>query len=96
MLTKDKNIDWVHVFKIVITFLPSYIHFGHFCLSMKTCLTIIYICPLVVDVYLSWCGPCTAIAGTFKKIKLDLGDALLHFVGVSFHVLQMTFGFRSV
>jgi len=34
---------------------------------------------IVVDAYSKWCGPCTAIVSTFRRIKNELGDDLLHF-----------------
>eukprot|EP00041_Stephanoeca_diplocostata_P012335 m.207080 g.207080 ORF g.207080 m.207080 type:complete len:509 (-) comp18914_c0_seq1:107-1633(-) len=33
----------------------------------------------VVDAYSEWCGPCTALQGTFKRIKTEIGDPLLSF-----------------
>ncbi|XP_005109042.2 thioredoxin domain-containing protein 3 homolog [Aplysia californica] len=33
----------------------------------------------VVDVYQEWCGPCNALQGTFRRLKNELGDSLLHF-----------------
>ena len=32
----------------------------------------------VIDVYQEWCGPCMAMSGLLKEIKLQLGDDLLH------------------
>ena len=28
----------------------------------------------VIDVHQAWCGPCKAIASTFKRVFLDFGD----------------------
>lgn len=33
----------------------------------------------VVDAYSEWCGPCSALQGTFKRIKTEIGDPLLSF-----------------
>ncbi|XP_018018525.1 thioredoxin domain-containing protein 6 [Hyalella azteca] len=32
---------------------------------------------IVVDVYSAWCGPCTSMLHTLRRIKLELGDDLL-------------------
>ncbi|KAF2364287.1 Adenylate kinase 3/4 mitochondrial [Trinorchestia longiramus] len=32
---------------------------------------------IVVDVYSAWCGPCTSMIHTLRRIKLDLGDDFL-------------------
>lgn len=37
----------------------------------------------VIDVSQEWCGPVSAMLGTFKRIKNELGDNLLRFVIVS-------------
>ena len=37
----------------------------------------------VVDVYSTWCGPCKAVLGLFRRIKNELGDDLLKFATVS-------------
>eukprot|EP00794_Sanderia_malayensis_P017266 gene17266-18990_t len=34
---------------------------------------------IVVDAYASWCGPCKAIESTFRKMRNETGDDLLHF-----------------
>ncbi|KAK9817517.1 hypothetical protein WJX74_004575 [Apatococcus lobatus] len=33
----------------------------------------------VIEVYQDWCGPCKAIAGTFRRLCFDLGDRPLKF-----------------
>lgn len=55
------------------------------CRCIYTWSLYIYLWWIVVDVYLSWCGPCASMSGSFKKIKLELGDPLLNFMIVSFH-----------
>ena len=37
----------------------------------------------VVDVYQEWAGPCKAMVAQFKRIKLEVGDDLMHFAVVS-------------
>lgn len=37
----------------------------------------------VIDVYQEWCGPVSALLGTFRRIKNEIGDDLLKFVVVS-------------
>ena len=38
---------------------------------------------VVVDVYQEWCGPCKAMTSSFRRVKNELGDELLHFAVVS-------------
>ena len=40
---------------------------------------------LVVDAYSGWCGPCKAIESTFRRIRNETGDDLLHFAMVIFN-----------
>ena len=37
----------------------------------------------VVELYQTWCGPCKAIQGTFKRVYFDAGDKPLKFITVS-------------
>ena len=32
-----------------------------------------------MDVYSAWCGPCKAVQGLFRRLKNEIGDALLRF-----------------
>ncbi|XP_020893204.1 thioredoxin domain-containing protein 3 homolog isoform X2 [Exaiptasia diaphana] len=34
---------------------------------------------IVVDAFSAWCGPCKAIISSFKRLKNEIGDDLLHF-----------------
>eukprot|EP00062_Callorhinchus_milii_P015794 gi/632966411/ref/XP_007899401.1/ PREDICTED: thioredoxin domain-containing protein 3-like [Callorhinchus milii] len=49
----------------------------------------------VLDVYQGWCGPCKAIVSLFKRLKLDIGDELLHFYTVEASRLPLLKGFEG-
>lgn len=51
---------------------------------------------LVLDVYTEWCGPCLAMIGSLKKIKLEQGGDDLHLAVVSatFEIQSAEFFFR--
>ena len=42
---------------------------------------------VVVDAYAKWCGPCKAVESTFRRIRNESGDDLLHFAMVSYEQL---------
>lgn len=47
----------------------------------------------VVDAYLDWAGPCTAMVDFLKKLKHDFGDNLLHFACVKVDDIPSLAGF---
>ncbi|XP_066915597.1 thioredoxin domain-containing protein 3 homolog isoform X3 [Clytia hemisphaerica] len=50
---------------------------------------------MVVDVYAAWCGPCTAIVNTFRRIKNETGDDLLHFAAAETDGIQELESYRG-
>ncbi|XP_065844765.1 thioredoxin domain-containing protein 6-like [Oscarella lobularis] len=49
----------------------------------------------VVDVYSTWCGPCKAVLGLFRRIKNELGDDLLKFATAEADVIDSLEKYRN-
>ncbi|XP_059829807.1 thioredoxin domain-containing protein 6-like isoform X2 [Hypanus sabinus] len=47
----------------------------------------------VVDVHQGWCGPCKAILSTFRRLKMEFGEELLHFHTVQAGLIPLLQGF---
>ncbi|XP_072103214.1 thioredoxin domain-containing protein 6-like [Mobula birostris] len=47
----------------------------------------------VVDVHQGWCGPCKAILSTFRRLKMEFGEELLHFHTVQASLIPLLQGF---
>ncbi|XP_065222802.1 uncharacterized protein LOC135847269 isoform X2 [Planococcus citri] len=50
---------------------------------------------VVIDIYSEWCGPCTAMVSSLKKLKLEIGSDYLHFALAKSNTIDALKRFRD-